>query len=510
MARMSTEAKLGLFVLLGIILLAYMSLRVGQWEWFTRGYEIKATFDSVAGLKRDVPVEIAGVEVGRVSKIRLKGSKAEVVMQISPEVAIPADSSAVIQTKGVLGEKYIEIIPPKPLLGAAPASARKETRYLEPGGEIEHTRSAADIDRLLRTMGDMSEDVRKVTNSLGKVIGGPEGEQNLREIVENIREATRNMNEALTENRTQFREIMDNFASFSADLRELSAENRGRVSDTLENLSEASAQLERTMSAVERLANDVEQGKGVMGKLVSDQKTAEDLDTTLASLRDISQKINEGKGTLGKLVNDETTVTQLNKTLESFGDYQQKFEDFKTYVGFRGEWLTDMDEGKGYLTLRVQPKKDKYYELAILRDPGLTESTRSRTTTTTDGASTTTTRVGAEEDELKFSLQVAKRFYDLVVRGGILESSAGLGFDYYLLGDNLRLSVEAFDFGRDEGTHYKAYANFNFLKYFFITAGYDDFGVGSRRTPLVGGGLNFLDDDIKYLLTGAPVAISAQ
>jgi phospholipid/cholesterol/gamma-HCH transport system substrate-binding protein len=318
------------------------------------------------------------------------------------------------------------------------------------------------------------------------------------------------MNEALTENRTQFRETMDNFASFSADLRELSAENRGRVSDTLENLQAASAQLERTRSAVEKLANDVEQGKGVMGKLVSDQKTAEDLDTTLASLRDISQKINEGKGTLGKLVNDETTVTQLNKTLESFGDYQQKFEDFKTYVGFRGEWLTDMDEGKGYLTLRVQPKKDKYYELAILRDPGLSETTRSRTTTTTDGVSTTTTRVEREEDELKFSLQVAKRFYDLVVRGGILESSAGLGLDYYLLGDNLRLSVEAFDFGRDEGTHYKAYANFNFLKYFFITAGYDDFGVGSRRTPLVGGGLNFLDDDIKYLLTGAPVAISAQ
>lgn len=507
MARMSTEAKLGLFVLLGIILLAYMSLRVGQWEWFTRGYEIKATFDSVSGLKKDVPVEIAGVEVGRVAKINLKDSKAEVTMQISPDVFIPKGSTAVIQTKGVLGEKYIEIIPPQP----AAAEKQAARGYIEPGGEITKTRSAADIDRLLRTLGEVGEDIKRISGSLGKVIGGPEGERNLQEIMDNIRDMTRNLSAAVEENRGQLRETIDNFAAFSADLRELSAENRGRISDTLSNLSEASAQLERTMSAVERLANNVEEGKGVMGKLVSDEKAAEDIETTLASLRDISQKINEGKGTLGKLVNDDTTITQLNKTLEGFGTYQQKFEDFKTYLGFRGEYLTRHGDTKGYLTLKVQPKKDKYYQLDILRDPGFTEVTRAETTVTAGGGSSTTTTVTREKDEIKFSAQIAKRFYDLVVRGGILESTAGVGLDYYFLGDNLRLSMEAFDFGRNEGgTHYKAYANLNFLKYFFITAGYDDFGSSSRRSPLIGGGLFFLDDDIKYLITGAPVAVSTQ
>jgi phospholipid/cholesterol/gamma-HCH transport system substrate-binding protein len=507
MARLSTEAKLGLFVLLGIILLAYMSLRVGEWEW-VGGYDVKATFDSVAGLKKDVPVEIAGVEVGRVDKISLRDSKAEVTMRISEGVSIPEDSTAVIQTKGVLGEKYIEIIPPKPIVREQ--SPGPEARYIQPGGEIKRTRSAADIDTLLRTLGEVGEDIKSITHSLSKVIGGPQGEQNIRDIVDNVRLMTENLSAAVAENRAQFREMIDNFAAFAGDLRQMSAENRQRVTDTLANFEAASSQLERTMATVERLAEDIEQGKGVMGKLVTDQKTADDLETTLASLRDISQKVNEGKGTLGKLINDETTVNELNKTLKAISSYQQKFEDFKTYIGFRGEYLTRQGDGKGYLSLKVQPKKDKYYLVEILRDPAFTLTSKTSTTVTTDGVTKTTMVQEQEADEIKFSLQIAKRFYDAVLRGGVLESSAGVAADYYLFDDSLRLSVEAFDFGRNEGAHYKAYANYNFWKYFFVTAGYDDFGVSSRRTPLVGGGITFLDEDIKYLLTGAPVAVSAQ
>ncbi len=520
MARLSTEAKLGLFVLLGIALLVYMSLQVGQWNWFgAGGYEVKAVFDNVAGLKKDVPVEIAGVEVGRVADIGLRDNKAVVTLRIKEDVKIPRGSTAVIQTKGVLGEKYIELIPPPHDMATEGGPSGGElaggtkgagTRYIPPGGEITQTRSAADIDRLLRTIGEVADDIRGMSHSLSGALAGPEGEKKVRDIVDNIRAMTDNLNQALAENRAQFREMIANFSSFSQDLREMSADNKGRISDTLANLKDASSQLERAMSSVERLADNVEQGKGVMGKLMSDQKAADDLDSTLTSLRDISNKINEGKGTLGKLVNDETTVTQLNKTLDRFNAYQQKFEDFKTYLGFRGEYQTRFSEGKGYLTLQVQPKKDKFYLLEILRDPGFTRGSENIQTVTTSppGTTTVTSNVNKKQDEIKFSVEVGKRFYDAVIRGGIIESTAGVAADYYLLNDRLRLTFEAFDFGRDEGAHYKAYANYNFMKYFFITAGYDDFGVGSRSTPIVGGGLTFLDDDIKYLITGAPVAVT--
>jgi phospholipid/cholesterol/gamma-HCH transport system substrate-binding protein len=518
MARLSTEAKLGLFVLLGIALLIYMSLQVGEWRIIGGGgYEIKATFDSVAGLKKDVPVEIAGVEVGRVAEIRLKDHKAEVVMRIKKDVRIPIDSTAVIQTKGVLGEKYVEIVPPAETAasegGAAGGGEQSRTvagGTLPPGGEIKHTRPAADVDRLLRTIGEVGDNIKRITDTLSKTIGGPKGEHDIREIVENIRDMTANLNRAVAENRGQFHEMVQNFAALSQDLREISAENRGRIKETLGDLQAAAGQLEHTMASVDRLTQSIEQGKGTVGKLMTDPKIADDLQNTMASLRDITQKVNDGKGTLGKLINDETTVTSLNKTLEGFGRYQQKFEDFKTYLGFRGEYLTRQGSGKGYMSLQIQPKRDKFYLIEILRDPGFTQKNQQLQTTTVNGVTTQTNVQPAEKDRIKFSLEIGKRFYDLVVRGGVIESAAGAAADYYLFNDKLRFSVEAFDFGRSGGAHYKAYANYNFLKYFFITTGYDDIGVSSRRSPIVGGGLNFLDDDIKYLITGAPVSVSTK
>jgi len=507
MARLSTEAKLGLFVLLGIILLAYMSLKVGKWELTRGGYEIKATFDSVAGLKRDVPVEIAGVEVGRVEDIKLSDSKAQVTMRINGDVKVPEDSTAVIKTRGVLGEKYVELVP------SAPAGKRAEQRYLQPGGEVMSTQSAADLDKLLSTLSEVGEDVKAVTGSLSQVLGGREGEQNVREIVENIREMTANLNMAVAENRAQFREMIDNFAAFSGDLRELTAENRERVSETLANLESASRQLETTMQSVERLTEKVEKGEGVVGTLVSDEEAAKDVETTLASLRDITTKINEGKGTLGKLINDETTVNRLNETLEAFGEYQRKFADFKTYIDYRGEWLTQQGDGKSYLSVELHPKEDKFYLVQLLYDPIGSITRTDRTFTETVGGVTTVRQVNereVEKDEFKFSVQLGKRFSDLTLRGGIFESSGGAAADYYLLDNNLRLSFEAFDWTRDEGPHLKAYANYSFLKYFYATAGYDDFYVRDNRSPLVGLGLRFLDDDLKYLLTGAPVAVSTQ
>ncbi|MFH0809436.1 MAG: MlaD family protein [Pseudomonadota bacterium] len=516
MARLSTEAKLGLFVLLGIVLLAYLSLSVGQWDWFGgRGYDIHATFHSVAGLKKDVPVEIAGVEVGRVSDINLIDSKARVTMHIKDGVKIPADSAAVIQTKGVLGEKYVEIIPPSSVpgdLAATDPPAGPGKRYVQPGGELKNTRSAADLDRLLRTIGDVAEDIRSVSRSLSGSLSGPQGEENLRVIIANIRDMTTNLNEAVADNKTAFREMIRNFAYFSQDLRQLTAQNRGTVNETLANLHEASGQLQRAMAAIERLAQNVEQGKGVLGTLTADKDAGENIEATIASLRDITQKVDEGKGTLGKLINDETTIAGLNKTIDNFARYQQKFEDFKTFLGFRGEYLTRGGDGKGYLSLRVQPKEDKYYLLEILRDPGFTTTSKEVVTTTDTPPGTTVVQrtEKKKKDEIKFSLELAKRLRNLVVRGGIIESTGGAGLDYCFLDDHLRLSLEAFDFGRDGGAHLKAYANYNFLKYFYLTAGYDDFTSSSRSSPLIGAGVTFLDDDIKYLLTGAPVSFSTK
>ena len=94
---MTTEFKVGVLVLLGIILLFYMSFRIGKFGSFTEGpgYEVSAHFKNVAGLDTKSPVEIAGVEVGRVNKVSLDGTMAKTALLMKENTKIPIDSKVV-------------------------------------------------------------------------------------------------------------------------------------------------------------------------------------------------------------------------------------------------------------------------------------------------------------------------------------------------------------------------------------------------------------------------------
>ena len=125
------------------------------------------------------------------------------------------------------------------------------------------------------------------------------------------------------------------------------------------------------------------------------------------------------------------------------------------------------------------------------------------------GTATTTTREVKTSDTLKFSIQVAKRFKDLTLRGGIIESTGGVGMDYYMFKDSLKFTFEAFDFDSKRNPHLKAGLTYNLNKYFFIVGGYDDF-VSSLKleSPYLGIGFHFEDEDIKYILSNAGSVIT--
>ncbi len=129
----------GLFVLLGLAALAYLSLQVGGLE-FGGGERIvlRATFDDVGGLSIRAPVRIAGVKIGQVSDIDLDDDlRATVSLEIESDLEISVDSSAAIRTSGLLGDQFISVE-----LGA-------EDEVLVDGEEFSFTESAFSIDKLV-------------------------------------------------------------------------------------------------------------------------------------------------------------------------------------------------------------------------------------------------------------------------------------------------------------------------------------------------------------------------
>ena len=119
MKAISFEVKVGIFILIGLIILIVMIFSIGEVYVFRPGYRVKVLFNFANGISMNAPVRLAGVEVGEVDNIRIyydtvaESTKVELSAWIKKDVAIEEDAKAVINTLGLLGEKYLEIFPGK-------------------------------------------------------------------------------------------------------------------------------------------------------------------------------------------------------------------------------------------------------------------------------------------------------------------------------------------------------------------------------------------------------------
>ena len=138
MERGKLEFIVGLFVLVGVICLGYLAIKLGKLELVGGDYyELQAEFTSTSGLKNGASVEIAGVEVGRVKQIGLKEDRAQVVLAIKDGIPLFDDAIASIKTRGIIGEKFMELSP-----GGA-------GELLKAGGVIVDTESGIDLEQVI-------------------------------------------------------------------------------------------------------------------------------------------------------------------------------------------------------------------------------------------------------------------------------------------------------------------------------------------------------------------------
>jgi phospholipid/cholesterol/gamma-HCH transport system substrate-binding protein len=132
------NVAVGLFLVLGILALSYLSIKLGRVSFLGGGgYAITVEFPSVGGLKAGSSVEIAGVEIGRVESIGLADYQARVILRVNRDVQLQEDSIASIKTKGLIGEKYVRISP-----GGS-------DKIIPPNGRIREVEAPVDFEELL-------------------------------------------------------------------------------------------------------------------------------------------------------------------------------------------------------------------------------------------------------------------------------------------------------------------------------------------------------------------------
>ena len=446
MRSWSTELKVGVFAAAMLALLAYSTIKVSDRSIISTGsYELFVILDSVTGLKMKAPVELAGVSVGAIKRVELlETGKARIVILVDKGVKLPLDSKAVLRTRGFLGETYVELIPGRPDAG-----------LIQDGDEIASMGHTGDMNTLINSTNLIANVIKTITGSLADVQEGKKV--------------------------APIDRIVANLDEFAKSIRDLTVANQDNIDKLATNMAVVASEL-RSMVVQSR----------------------KDIETSLAAIASIAGKIERGEGTVGRLINDDETVDKLNEVADNLNETLGGIRKFETEFGYHAEYLTNSRDFKHYVSLDFRPSPDKAFMFDIISDPAPRATYVQRTTDVTVGGNTTTVTTNTStinRDKIKISAQLAKKFYDFTIRGGMIESSGGMGIDY--MHGPVGASFEAFDFSTrfGERPHLKAYANLNVTKNFFVMGGADDIINPNQSVDwFVGAGFRLVDDDIKSLV----------
>jgi len=182
------ELKIGIFVFLGLVVLAVFILSIGNFRTWTSGKTVNFTFHFVNGLKLGAPVRYAGVDVGEVKSIHLIAPESEGLIQVKigcwvkKELKIPADSTVLVNTLGLLGEKYLEIIPGKDFVNLVLGG--QELAGIDPISMQEVTELA---NKVVRNVDDVIMKIKNNEGSIGKLFCDDSLYNELEDLIRDIR-----------------------------------------------------------------------------------------------------------------------------------------------------------------------------------------------------------------------------------------------------------------------------------------------------------------------------------
>lgn len=318
---MSREMKVGLFFVIGMVILGALTFYAGGFEdWLKDGYTINARFDRVDGLDLEDVVTLSGVEVGKVKEIEIADGRVRVALLLDKDAVVREGSIARIESESPLGGKYVGI-----KMGPVSMPA------LGDGAEVE-TEEAADLTKIMQDMADAAHEVRVMVGSFN----------------DNQERVLGQFGDILGENRENIRTSVETLARIVTD-------NEEGIGDIVSSLREAGPQLLMAMDSLNEIAEKINKGEGTIGKLVQDEGLYDDMQALSADLREasstltrilgdneadireivaslkeaapkleqtmtridnIARKIEAGEGTLGKLVQDEELYDETTRMVK--------------------------------------------------------------------------------------------------------------------------------------------------------------------------------------------------
>jgi len=227
---MNPQARLGAFVLIALIALAFGTGKIGNMVWFKQDAHIVETeFDDLLGLDVQAPVRMAGVKVGTVQEILLRNNKARVRIALNPDVRLPASTRASIVGRGLVGEKNLAL-----------SAKDGDTAWL-PDGALIPSDGGGDINSFISKSSDITDDIKSLTHTLAGALGTGDGEHSLHHLIAQAGKAAEELSALIHENRQYISRAAKGFADSGEDSANLIKKHQKHLDQLLATLPETAA-----------------------------------------------------------------------------------------------------------------------------------------------------------------------------------------------------------------------------------------------------------------------------
>jgi phospholipid/cholesterol/gamma-HCH transport system substrate-binding protein len=290
MRRWTSEVIVGAAILVAIAIGIYGYVYLREIPVRRQGYEINIIFDNITGLEAGDAVTVSGLKVGRVQQMRLDNSHVAVRVWMNGEVPFPRDSRAAIRSIGMIGEKYIDLMP-----GAA-------TESLQDGDTILGTY----ITDFADAGGSLSDLMSQASSLLSKLNTAMDSALSRRApsafaaTLDNTQRLTNRLDKNLENNMRHLESALTNLDTLSSKWKSFWLTHRASIDSTAENIAKSAAQLPRvvaqidsTLTVTRHLLAAVKNQNGMVGKVIYNdelyRKANQTIDEVQALLDDVKK-----------------------------------------------------------------------------------------------------------------------------------------------------------------------------------------------------------------------------
>lgn len=486
-ASRMTRFKVGIFTLIGLVLVAVVTVVVNDQPFWWRPCQlVKINVEDATGLKTKSPIRSLGIEIGYLKSVDLTETHVSLGICITAPVEVLPSTRAYIRGEGFLGDKFVELKPVKYVGRSTLVDEKNPAGGTEPPPGNSGHQSFNFWDHLVPnlyaaplTLGEgrliaQASVGTQTSRRGGREIPVGEESQDVQHLVNKVDDLVQQMS-GLTDNLKK-------------------AINPEELRQTMKQLNQTLDNASRTLAP-----------EGGLNQTA--QRSLAKLEDAIEQLRDVMTRMNQGKGSIGMLLNDPTYADDIREAIRNVNRLLNKVSNIRFMVDLGAVQMSAYGGGRAWFNLGIWPRPDRYYLLGVTADPRGRISNNT-VTTTVGGLTTVNQTQTVEQTSLLFTAMLGKVFFDRVdIALGALYGDGAGSISLYLgpNGAENRIQLRNDIYFRNSAASVDDRVTLSVMpiQNLYVRAGAESLrgatpgGVGF----FVGAGLNFDDEDIKILFT---------